>query len=67
MRNLEFGINYKSLEFGPDLKESSKFKVDSTSTNCKFLSLDRLLQCKKRYSTGPLVRNVSARKSGSNY
>ena len=24
---LEFGMNYKSSEFGPDLKESSRLKV----------------------------------------
>ena len=33
-------MSNKSLEFGSDLKESSKFKVDSMSTNYKFVSLD---------------------------
>ena len=28
---LEFRMNYKSLEFGPDLKKSARFKVDSMS------------------------------------
>ena len=39
--DLGFGMSYKSLEFGPDLKEPSKFEFDSISTH---LSLeDRLL------------------------
>ena len=36
-------MNYKSLKFGPDLKESSKFKVGSMSTTYKFLSLDQMI------------------------
>ena len=47
---LEFGMNYKSLEFGPDLKEeSSMFKIDSMSTNYKVSSLTSS-QCKNTSS-----------------
>ena len=46
-------MTYKSLEFGPDLKESSKYTFDSMSTNYEFSSLkDRLLQCKSNVKGG---------------
>ena len=49
-------MTYKSLKFGPDMKEFSKLKLDNRSTNYEFLLLleDRLLQCKSSVKGGRL-------------